>query len=108
MAKNSLQKLFEAGVQFSEMSRQQAEAAVKRMVKAGDVRRSESEAAVQALIERSRETAKAIAEAVQAEVTKQLGWLANRVDDVEDQVEAIVSRFSPLAGSTAGDGAGGA
>jgi polyhydroxyalkanoate synthesis regulator phasin len=101
MAKNSLRKLFEAGVQFHEMSRQQAEAAVKKMVKAGDVRRSEAEATVQALIERSRETALAIAEAVQNEVTKQLGWLANRVDDVEDQMEGIVSRFSPLASSSA-------
>jgi polyhydroxyalkanoate synthesis regulator phasin len=101
MAKNSLRKLFEAGVQFHEMSRQQAEAAVKKMVKAGDVRRSEAEATVQALIERSRETALAIAEAVQNEVTKQLGWLANRVDDVEDQVEGLVSRFSPMASSSA-------
>src|SRR6476660_9500885 len=106
MAKNYLQKLFEAGVQFSEMSRQQAEAAVKKMVKAGDVRRSETEATVQALIEHSRETAIAIAEAVQSEVTRQLGWLANRVDDVEDQMEGLVSRFSPLAGTPGADPAG--
>ena len=32
---------------------------------------------------------------MQTEVAKQLGWLANRVDDVEDQVEAIVTRFAP-------------
>src|SRR5688572_16835512 len=101
MAKNSLQKLLEAGVQFGEMSRQQAETAVKKLVKAGDVRRSETEAMVQTLLERGRETATHVAGVVQAEVARQLGWLANRVDDVEDQLEAIVSRFAP-DGSSAG------
>ena len=90
MAKNSLQKLLEAGVQFGEMSRQQAEAAVKNLVKAGELRRSEAEATVQTLLERGKETATHIAEAVQTEVAKQLGWLANRVDDLEDQLEALV------------------
>ena len=59
------------------------------------MRRSETEAMVQTLLERGRETATHIAEVVQAEVARQLGWLANRVDDVEDQLEAIVSRFAP-------------
>ena len=43
MAKNPLQQLLEAGVQFGEMSRQQAEDAVKRLVKQGEVRRSEAD-----------------------------------------------------------------
>ena len=51
MAKNTLQKLLNAGVQFTEMSRQQAESAVKTMVKAGEVRRSDAEAIIQQLIE---------------------------------------------------------
>ena len=57
MAKNTLQKLLESGVQFSEMTRKQAEAAVKKLVKAGEVRRSETEATVQTLIERGKATA---------------------------------------------------
>ena len=68
---------------------------MKKLVKAGDVRRSETEAMVQTLLERGRETATHMAGVVQAEVARQLGWLANRVDDVEDQLEAIVSRFAP-------------
>ena len=64
-------------------------------MKQGELRRSETEAMVQTLLEKGRETATHLAEAVQAEVTKQLGWLANRVDDVEDQLETLVSRLSP-------------
>ena len=99
MAKNTLQRLLDAGVQFGEMSRKQAEGVVKQLVKAGAVRRSEAEASVQALLERSRETATAIGESVQREVTKQLGWLAKRVDELEDELESTVSRFNPLASS---------
>src|SRR3954470_22524148 len=95
MAKNSLQKLLEASAQMGELTRQQAEAAVKKLVKAGAIRRSETEAAVQAMIERGR----TFAEAVQHEVTKQVGWLASRVDDLESQLETLVSRMSPGGGT---------
>ena len=73
------------------MSRKQAEAAVKSLVKAGEVRRSEAEATVQSLIERGPGNGHADRRAVQAEVAKQLGWLANRVDDLEDQLESFVT-----------------
>src|SRR5215213_1073481 len=95
MAKNSLQKLLEASAQVGALTRQQAEAAVKKLVKAGAIRRSETEAAVQAMLDRGR----AFAEAVQQEVTKQVGWLASRVDDIESQLETMVSRISPVGGA---------
>ena len=95
MAKNSLQKLLEAGVQFGEMTRQQAEGAVQRLVKAGEVRRSETEKMVQTLLERGRETAAQLAATVQDEVTKQLGWLVARFDDLEGQVQSVVGRLAP-------------
>jgi polyhydroxyalkanoate synthesis regulator phasin len=91
MAKNSLQKLLEASAQMGELTRQQAEGAVKKLVKAGAIRRSETEAAVQAMLDRGR----SFAEAVQQEVAKQLGWLGSRVDDIEDQLESLVSRVNP-------------
>jgi polyhydroxyalkanoate synthesis regulator phasin len=94
MAKNSLQKLLDASAQFGEMTRQQAEATVKNLVKAGAIRRSETEHAVQTMLDRGR----AFAEAVQQEVTKQLEWLASRVDELEGQLESVVSRMSPGGG----------
>ena len=88
---------------------------MQSLVKAGEIRRSEAEATVQTLLERGREAATRLAEIVQAEVARQLGWLANRVDDVEDQLEGFVSRFGAQPGGRAGrghhaerhDGAGG-
>jgi hypothetical protein len=95
MAKNSVQRLLEASAQFGELTRQQAEGAVRKLVKAGAIRRSETDAAVQAMVDRGR----SFAEAVQHEVTKQLGWLASRVDELEDQLESLVSRVNPGAGA---------
>jgi hypothetical protein len=57
---------------------------------------------VQSLVDRGRATAMQIAENVQNEVAKQLGWLANRVDDVEDQMEAFVTRFNAGDGTVPG------
>ena len=42
-----------------------------------------------------------IAEVVKAEVARQLGWLGSRVDGLEDQLEAVVSRFSGGGGRSA-------
>lgn len=95
MPKNPLRKLLDDSVALTEVSRKQAEDAVKSLVKAGEVRRSETEAVVQDLLDRGRRTATQLAETVQSEVAKQLGWLANRVDDLEDQLEGFVTRVVP-------------
>ncbi|MGB7880002.1 MAG: hypothetical protein WBL31_14665, partial [Ilumatobacteraceae bacterium] len=56
MEKNTLQRLVDAGVEFTDISRKQAESIVQSMVKAGEVRRSDAEKAVQTLLDRGRET----------------------------------------------------
>jgi len=94
MAKNVIQNLIDSGLQFTDVQRKQAEKLVKKLVKDGEIRRAHAEKTVQSLIERGKQTSSLIAEAVKNEVTKQLGWLANRVDDVEDQMESLVSRMS--------------
>jgi polyhydroxyalkanoate synthesis regulator phasin len=94
MADNPLQKLVETGAQFTEVSRKQAEAAVKSLVKAGAVRRSDAEDLAQRLVDRGRNTTTQLGQLVQQEVTKQLGRLASRVDDVEQQVEGLVTRVT--------------
>src|SRR3990170_6544302 len=94
MAKNPIQNLIDSGLQFTEMQRKEAEKVVKKLVKSGEVRRAEAEKTVQSLIEKGKETSASIAALIKAEVTKQLGWLANRVDEVEDQLEGLVSRVS--------------
>ena len=94
MPTNVLQNLIDSGLQFTEVQRKQAEKVVRELVKNGEVRRAEAAKTVESLIERGRETSLMIGEVVKTEVGKQLSWLANRVDDLEDQLEAVVSRFS--------------
>jgi polyhydroxyalkanoate synthesis regulator phasin len=99
MASNVLQNLIDSGLQFTEVQRKQAEKVVRDLVKSGEIRRAEAATTVESLIERGRETSMMIAEVVKAEVGKQLSWLANRLDDLEDQFESVVSRFSSGGGS---------
>jgi polyhydroxyalkanoate synthesis regulator phasin len=100
MPTNPLKQLLDNSIQLTELSRKQLEEAVNSLVKAGAVNRSDSDATVQSLLERGRQVATQISDAVQAEVSRQLGWLANRVDDIEDQLESFVSRVSPGRGAT--------
>src|SRR5262245_57896293 len=98
MADNPLQKLVESGAQFTDVSRTQAEAVVKSLVKAGAVRRSGAEDLAQRLVERVRDATTQLGQLVQQEVSRQLGRLASRVDDVEEQLEGLVSRVSGRGG----------
>ena len=87
MAVSPIKKFLDAGLQFTEMSRQQAESLVKSLVKAGEVRRKEADELVQTLIERSRETSEHISALVQQEVSKQMAALASQFEEIEARVE---------------------
>ena len=94
MATNPIQQLVDSGMQFTEMQRQQAEKLVGQWVSAGEVRRADAERTVQTLVDWGKQTTSQITSIVQREISKQLAWLADRVDDVEDQMEGLVSRVS--------------
>ena len=72
MAKSTFQRLIDAGVEFTNITRKQAESIVKQMVKAGDVRKSDADKAVQELLSRGRETSDKWNETVQRELTRQV------------------------------------
>ena len=101
MPTNVLQNMIDSGLQFTEVQRRQAEKVVRELVKSGEIRRAEAAKTVENLIERGRETSMMIAEVVRAEVARQLDWLGSRVDGLEDQLEAVVSRFSGGGGRSA-------
>ena len=86
MAKTTLQRLVDAGVEFRNISRKQAESIVQSMVKAGEVGRDDAEKAVQTLLDRGRETS----ENMQREFSKQMTWLSERFDELR-----TASRSSP-------------
>ena len=100
MPTNPLQDLIDAGLQFTEVPRKQAEKVVRDLVKRGEVNRAEATKTIEGLVGRGRETSAMITKAVKSEVSRQLGLLADRVAELEAQLEGLVSRFSGAASVT--------
>ncbi len=88
-----LKRALDSGMQFTEMSQKNAEKLVSGFVKAGQLRRKDAEKTVQRLVERGRSTTEHFVSLIQAEVAKQLGRFAQRLDDVEARVEDVASNF---------------
>jgi polyhydroxyalkanoate synthesis regulator phasin len=88
---NTLKSYIDAGVQFTEMSKKQAEALVRSLVKSGEVRRKDAEQLVQSLVARGKETTDRISETVQEEVAKQMKAFSARFDDLEGVVESLAA-----------------
>ncbi len=91
MAKSSIKKFLEAGAQFTEMSRERAEAMVKGMVKSGDLRAKDAEQMIQTLVERGRDASERIAAGVQSEVAKQMASMQARFEELEAKIESLTS-----------------
>lgn len=107
MANTTIKDYVDAGVQFTEMSRKQAETLVKSLVKAGEVRRKDAEQLVQSLLTRGKETTDRLSTAVQAEVAKQMKAFSIRFDELEGLVESLAASVgvtkpaAPVADTTA-------
>jgi polyhydroxyalkanoate synthesis regulator phasin len=100
MPTNPLQDLIDAGLQFTEVPRKQAEKVVRDLVKRGEVNRAEATKTIEGLVERGRETSAMIAQAIKSEVSRQFGLLADRVAEIEVQLEGLLGRFSGGAAVT--------
>lgn len=73
MAQNDMLKRYlDAGMAFSQMTRDRAEAIVKDLVKAGEIRRKEAEQQIEELLERSRKNTDELLEIIRKEVADQL------------------------------------
>lgn len=73
MAQSDLWKRYvEAGIEFTQMSRQRAEAVVKDLVKAGEVQREQAQDWVEDLLDKSRRNTESLVELVRREVKEQL------------------------------------
>jgi len=94
MAQSDLLKRYlDAGVAFTQMTRQRAEAIVRDLVKAGEVQSDQAQQTVQELVDRSRENTERLIEIVRKEMREQVGnlGLATRDDIVrlEKRIESI-------------------
>ena len=102
MAANpTLKKMLDAGMQFTEMSQKQAEKIVKEFVKAGQARKKDSDELVRQMVDRGRSLSEQVFAAIQAELAKQMGKFASRLDDVEGRVEALAAKVGLAAKATA-------
>ena len=87
-----LKRLLDAGMNFTEISQDQAERVVKEFVKGGQARRKDTEKLVHDMVDRGRSATENLVSTVQAEITKQLGKFASRLDDIEGRVEDIAHK----------------
>src|SRR5437764_12475216 len=102
MPQNELFKRYlEAGMQFSQMTRDRAEAIVRDLVKAGEVQAEQTQAMVNEVVERSRKNTQAFVDQVQTEVRKQLS-LAEFV--TKDVVARLQSQIDELRAQMPGGG----
>src|SRR4051812_1054998 len=88
-----LKRILDTGGSYAEMSQKNAEKIVAEFVKAGQVRRKDAEKMVQRLVERGRERTEYLITVIKAEVTKQLGMFAGRMDDIEARVEEMATNL---------------
>src|SRR3954453_21941627 len=88
-----LKRILDTGGSYAEMSQKKAEKLFAEFVKAGQVRRKDAEKMVQRLVERGRERTEYLITVIKAEVTKQLGMFAGRMDDIEARVEEMATNL---------------
>ena len=86
-------RLLDAGMQFTEMTQEQAERIVRELVKSGQARKKDSEKMVEELLSRGREAGGSAVASVQSELTKQLGKFAGRLDEIEARVEELAKKI---------------
>lgn len=73
MAQNdTFRRYLDAGMAFTQLTRERAEEFVKDLVKAGEVRRKETEEVIEALLERSRRNTEDLVGIIRTEVADQL------------------------------------
>jgi polyhydroxyalkanoate synthesis regulator phasin len=83
-------RYLEAGMQFSQMTRERAEAIVRDLVKAGEVQAEQTQAMVTEVLDRSRKNTERFVEQVQTEVRKQLSVAEFVTKDVVTRLQAQI------------------
>ena len=88
-----LKRYLDAGVTFTQLTQQKAEAIVKDLVKAGEVQTGEAGKRVEELLERSRQSTEGLVELVRGEVRSQVSKLGlvpkKEVDALRKELAAL-------------------
>ncbi len=108
MAQNDILKRYlDAGMAFTQLSREKAEEFVKDLVKAGEVRRKETEEVIETLLERSRKNTEDLVGMIRSEIADQLrnlglediakrAGLSSTVTDAAEKVDEAVERVADV------------
>ena len=104
MAQTDLFKRYlDAGMAFTQLTQQKAEAIVKDLVKAGEIPTGEASRRVEELLERSRQNAEGLLEIVRSEVRSQVGKLGlvpkKELDAVKRELAALKAK-QPATGAS--------
>ena len=97
MARNSrnalLRQYLDAGIQFTQMTRERAESIVKDMVEAGEVRRKQGNRLVDELVDRSRSNVEQLLDTVRKEVQDQVAMIEVVSRDAFNRLEEQVTQL---------------
>jgi polyhydroxyalkanoate synthesis regulator phasin len=97
MAQNDLLKRYlDAGLAFTQMTQQRAEAIARDLVKTGEVQREQAQSFVEDLLERSRRNTERMVENVRKEVRSQL---ASRRVATKADIARLERRIDRLTGA---------
>lgn len=97
----TLKRYLDAGMAFTQMTRDRAEAIVKELVKAGEVQREQAQERVEELVDRGRRSSDALLEVVRKEIAKQLAGmgLVTRADLAELEARLTADTAPPAKGT---------
>ncbi|HUR23036.1 MAG TPA: hypothetical protein VMZ73_04105 [Acidimicrobiales bacterium] len=92
----TLKRYIDAGMAFTQMTRDRAEAVVRELVKAGEIQRENAQERVEELVERGRKGSDALIEMVRKEVARQLAGLGVATkQDLAELEERLATRPDP-------------
>ena len=94
-----LRRYLDAGVAFTQMTQQRAEAIVRDLVKAGEVQTEQAQATAQELVERSRKNTERLVEMVRKEIRQQVSNLGLAT---QDDLRRLERRIDSAAGRSGG------
>ena len=98
MARDDLfRRSFEAGTAFLDMTRERAEALVKELVKAGEVRKGKAQKAIDDVLERSRKSADDLRQLIRREIADQVGALGLATKEDIARLEARLESAAAAA-----------
>ena len=93
-----LRRYIDAGIEFTQLTRQRAEDVVRELVRAGEVQAEQAQQAVEELMERNRRNTERLVETVRKEMRNQVGNLGLAT---KDDVARIQRRIDTLEGRSA-------